>query len=186
MGERNPVVIILGLDADGKPHAARFTEAEAKAAATAADLMSYHAARVIDPELYALASNLPIGRLFNSGRALVPYVKRVVFDQLATLIEGEIKPAPRASDTAEMGAPIEGEESEDGGPPHDLWAAIEVGNTVLAKQPEGGEGWWEAIVVAVAGRGNVLSVRWRDWPDEKPFMVLRRGVALLHPRPEQN
>jgi hypothetical protein len=63
-----------------------------------------------------------------------------------------------------------------------LWAGLAVGDTVLA--PEFGqdgapEGWWEAILLAIAD--DVVTLCWRDDP-EFGFRRRRRDeLALLHP-----
>jgi hypothetical protein len=184
MPEPLPIVVVLGLDADGKPHAARFFESDAKGAASAATAMGYHAVRVTDAPLREVASTLPAGKLLDGGRAVVPFVKRDTFIKLATLVEGAIKPAPKATDKAEAGEPLAEDEPDDTGKPvYPLWSAVEIGAEVLAAK-DGVAGWWEANVVAVGGNGEVLTVRWRDAQTEPPFMVLRRKIALKHPLPK--
>src|SRR5688572_14247367 len=82
------IFVVLGRDAQGKPHASRFAEADADVAILAAGMMGYHAVRVEEPSLRALAASLPVGRIFSNGKARVPFVKRETFDQLATLLDG--------------------------------------------------------------------------------------------------
>ena len=57
------------------------------------------------------------------------------------------------------------------------WADIKPGSLVIA-QENFAEGWWEAIVVEVAG--DKLTLRWRDYPKFAPFIRSANQVALLH------
>src|SRR5215203_4198980 len=93
MTEINPLFVMLGRDAQGKPHAARFAGADAELASKAADLMGYDAVRVQQTELKGLAANLPVGKVFASGKAFVPFTKVETFDKLATLVENDSGPA---------------------------------------------------------------------------------------------
>ena len=57
-------------------------------------------------------------------------------------------------------------------------AETALGSVVLAPaDPD--DGWWEAIVVKVAG--DRLTLRWRDYPDEPLITRQRHRLALLHP-----
>jgi hypothetical protein len=65
-----------------------------------------------------------------------------------------------------------------GGLPGVRWADIEVGSLVLAAEGPG-EPWYEAVVVKAAG--DVLTLRWRDFPEYPQVVRRRHKVALLHP-----
>src|ERR671913_1208114 len=93
MTETSSIFVVLGRDAQGKPHASRFADADMDLAAKAADLMGYRAVRVEEPSLRALAANLPLGKVFASGKAFVPFTKAETFDRLATLVEDGSGPA---------------------------------------------------------------------------------------------
>ena len=56
------------------------------------------------------------------------------------------------------------------------WAEIQVGSLVLAHEGLK-EGWWEAVVTEM--RGDVLTLRWRDYPDLAAIARNRKEVALL-------
>ena len=43
-----PVLVLLGIDAEKKPHASRFAAADAAPAIQAAQLMGFHAVNVVD------------------------------------------------------------------------------------------------------------------------------------------
>src|SRR5918995_940049 len=89
MTETNAIFVVLGRDSQGKPHASRFSDADVGLALKAAELMGYHVVRVEEPSLKGIAANLPLGKVFASGKAFVPFTKAEIFDRLATLIDGE-------------------------------------------------------------------------------------------------
>jgi hypothetical protein len=64
------------------------------------------------------------------------------------------------------------------GDPAPDWGRIGPGSLVLATVAAG-EAWWESDVVAV--NDNLLTLKWRDFPDEPIFVRQRSRVALLHP-----
>ncbi len=59
------------------------------------------------------------------------------------------------------------------------WSAVVVGSVVLASDAKD-EGWWEAVVLALEG-GNMLRLRWRDYPEYDQFNRLITRVGLLPP-----
>lgn len=181
MTEKVPIIVVLGIDVDGRAHASRFEERDAQFVQRAAELMGFHVLRVPadNAELYAIAEALPLGKIFATGRAFVPFVARLAFDKLAALVEGDITVrAPRPIGAPDVSSAADAE-IDAGGVVDTLWSAVEIGSTVLATQPSDYDGWWESVVVAV--NGDDLTLRWRDGPPEKPFHVSRRNVALLHP-----
>src|SRR5438309_308249 len=183
MAEKVPILVVLGLDIDGKPHASRFAERDAPFVQRAAELMGFHAIRVPaeNEELYSLAEGLPLGKIFATGRAFVPFVARAAFDKLATLVEGGVTIEARAAAGVAPVYPLADIFTTEAVNTADtLWAKIEVGTVVLAAQPEvWGPGWWEGIVVSIDG--DNLTLRWMETPAEKSFRASRRNVALHHP-----
>lgn len=166
------MLVMIGLDANGKPHAARFGADVAEAAATAADAMSFHLVTVDDGALVELAGSLPEGRLFPTGKALVPFTARATFDRFAALVEGAIEPAPK-SETAKPRRPKRS-------PTAGASGRIEVGAVVLAHSAED-SAWYEAVVTGVSGGGDSVKLRWRDYPGTKPFTVPMAQVVLAPP-----
>src|SRR3954469_1252231 len=77
-----PALIVFGRDEAGKPHASRFSHADADLAERAAGLMGMRVLRVTGEEEIALAERLPAGRVFASGRAFVPFVAGSTFASL--------------------------------------------------------------------------------------------------------
>jgi hypothetical protein len=184
MSEKVPIIVVFGLDIDGKPHASRFEDRDASFVLRAAQLMGFHVVHVSpeNAELHAIAEGLPVGKIFASGRAFVPFVGRAAFDKLAALVEGGVNIEQRATSGAKPVHPLVAMLTSDAINTADaLWAKIAIGTVVLAAQPDPyGPGWWQSVVVAV--EGNDLTLRWVDDPAEKPFRLSRNDVGLRHPR----
>ncbi|TCV75920.1 hypothetical protein [Neorhizobium sp. S3-V5DH] len=182
----NPNVLLVGLDDQGRPHASWFGEDDGDAAAVAADLMDMAIIEVSNEELAAIAKALPRGKLFGSGKAFVPFVKRTVYDQLATYLDDDYLAAAAARVEAvatAAGSAGEGYAKASKGevPPRkpEDWSKIAVGDLVLATDdPE--EGWFDAIVIEQAGEDR-FRLRWSDWPDLPTFTRGVTEIALLHP-----
>lgn len=186
MPEKVPILVVVGVDIDGKPHASRFAEADAPLVARAAELMRFQMVRVSPgkEDLHGLAEQLPLGKIFASGRAFVPFVSRVVFDKLAPLVKAETKTRSsraigrkRAAASYPVAAVFEPAAVKTA---NMLWGKIEIGSVVLASQPDvWGPGWWEGVVIGL--EGDELILRWMDTPAEEAFRATRRDVALRHP-----
>jgi hypothetical protein len=183
MAEKVPILVVLGLDMADKPHAARFAERDAPYLQRAVELMGFHVIRVPpeNDELYGLAERLPLGKIFATGRAFVPFVAGAAFAKLATLVEGGVTIEQRAKSGAEPVQPLADMFTTEAINIADaLWAKIEVGSVVLAQQPDTyGPGWWESVVVGVDG--DDLRLNWLDESDHTEFHASRRDVALPHP-----
>jgi hypothetical protein len=183
MSEKVPILVVLGIDMSDKPHASRFAERDATFVVRAAELMGFHVIRVPadSTELHAIAERLPLGKIFATGRAFVPFVGRSAFDKLATLVEGGVTIEARAMSGALPVYPLADMFTTEAVNTADaLWAKVEVGSVVLAAQPDVyGPGWWEGVVVDV--NGDDLTLRWMDTPSEEPFHASRCDIALRHP-----
>ena len=193
--EAVPGLILFGRDERGRPHASQFAAAQAEAAARAATLMDLHTLIVTDTHR-TLASGLPQGRLFESGKAFVPFCSARVFaDLLAAAGLPNTPPVRAASKVAEApSAPTGGLGSAGapggaGGaakPPGDAvaadpWASITLGSVVLAKGDDE-DGYYAAKIIATkADRGLVLT--WVDYPDLLEFTRHRHDLGLLRPDP---
>jgi hypothetical protein len=184
VSEREPIVVVLGTGTDGKPHASRFAARDAPMVVRAAELMGFHVIEVAPDhdELHAIAEKLPAGKIFATGRAFVPFVARVAFDKLVTLVAGGVTTEQRFASGARPVYPLADMVTTDAITTADaLWAKVEVGTVVLvaADPEEYGLSWWEGVVVGVDG--DDLSIRWMDEPALEPFHRARRDVALRHP-----
>lgn len=182
-----PALIVFGPDKDGKPHASWFTEPDVVLATKAAGVMGMRTLTLTDEAAFAIAAQLPQGRVFASGRAFVPFVAKGVYARLSALAGSSAGIAPAEGPEAAGGpakSPNEPSDSkaQPGGESDRYprnWAAVAVGSLVLISEGEG-DGWYEAEVIE-AKAGGIYTLRWRDWPD-LPLLVRRREhMALLHP-----
>ena len=184
-----PNVIIVGRDDRDKAHASWFPESSAAAAREAAERMSMHAIDV-DKANRSLADKLPAGKLFESGLAFVPFVKREVHDALLATVSVEERDRIEAArlSAAATKAAARAEESVTAhteAPPilpgslPDDWSKIKVNSVVLASV-ERADGWWEALVIEDKG-DELLVLNWRGYTDWEPFLRRRDQLALLPP-----
>jgi hypothetical protein len=60
------------------------------------------------------------------------------------------------------------------------WDDVAVGHLVIAQESLG-DGWWEAIVLA--RDGDMLTLKWRDYPWQPNVLRHAGSVALLKPTP---
>ena len=168
--------VVLGLDSEKKPHAAKFSAADEVAVRKAAGAKGFKLGRAKTPEAAAAAQKLIEGRIFDSGKGLVPFCNPEVYEKLLKLLEVEDQPAnPIATPDKASPAPA----------PADPWAAIKMGSIVLCKDDERGadQSWWECAVTAVSKDNKILTVRWKNFPTLKPFAVKRSAVAILPSKP---
>jgi hypothetical protein len=82
MIETMPALVVFGLNAEGKPRAARFGEPDAELAIKAAAVLGYRAVRIGDAEILEA---LPDGDVFARGNGFIRRVSRSVFDKLFAL-----------------------------------------------------------------------------------------------------
>lgn len=180
---KTPVALILvGLDNQGKPHAASFTAEQADAATLAADIMEMASIEVQGDELLALAGSLPKGKLFESGKAFVPFTKRETYDRLATFLDADyLAAAAIRIEAAKVAAAESYAKASKGEPalrlPED-WSKLAVGDLVLATE-DPADGWWACEVIEMVDDDRVR-LRWRDFPEELPVTKKLTELALLH------
>jgi hypothetical protein len=150
-----PAIVVFGLDPTGKPKAATFPVHQADLVSKAASLMQLRILKIDSPELAQFAAQLPVGKIYASGHGFVPQVRTAIYDRLVQFAD----PAPAP------GLPA-------------TWDAIDVGHLVIARD-DLAAGWWEAIVIAKDG--DMLTVKWRDYPKQAPAVLHRAALALLKP-----
>src|SRR4051794_36277010 len=80
-----PALVVFGADRSGKPHAAWFTAEESEAARTAAGLSGYRVLALTTEAQMHVAAELSRGRLFENGRAFVPFVKAALYETLSQM-----------------------------------------------------------------------------------------------------
>ena len=191
----SPALVVYGQDDGGRPHASVFAESDADLAEKAAGLMGMRAFRLTDPDHLATVAGLPQGRVFASGKAFVPYTKKALYDRLTALggapepkpISQPARPLDRSAKTkvadgveladAKIGK-ADGDETAPAAASENRTNPLVVGTVVLA--PEVGASWWEAVVVAA--KGESVTLKWRDFPAERPFQRTRNQVAAMPDR----
>jgi hypothetical protein len=167
-----PELIVLGWDDEGKPRAARFPVGQADLVVKAATAMKLTVCKADGAALAELAKKLPNGRLYATGHGFVPPVGRSLYGKLVEQLQLAGQPVPRDADQANAELPARGLPA--------TWDDIAVGHMVIAHEAPK-EPWWAAIVVA--RDGDMLTLKWRDYPQE-PNVVRHAGaVALLKPTP---
>jgi hypothetical protein len=156
--------ILFGADEYAKPRAATFSAEDPALVAKAAETMFVRLVQITDPEVAEIATRLPAGRLHANGKGLVPYIKGDMYNELicATLANQAPEPNPDPS-------------------PQDLprsWDEIVPGHLVIARETLE-VGWWEAVVVERTG--DLVTVRYRDYPQYPPMVRHRSAIALISP-----
>lgn len=190
-----PSIIVFGLDAAQQPRAGWFSEKEAASATKAATQLGLQAWKVNAPLPNDLTSEIAKGSPAASGYMIVPKVKHAHLDQLIKIIvlsNGAKKHLPVLTeaekafakkfnhpDSAECERQLYAyayEKSQDRLP--EGWAGIKAGSFVLS-QYASDDSWYEAIVLERIG--NMLSIRWRDFPKYPPALRHCAAVAILTP-----
>ena len=176
MNSTQTVLVMLGLDKDQKTRAATFAIEDTEAAVKVASTMGLRLARAETPEAIAIAKQLPKGKMYGSGKTLLPLVRREVYDKLAKFVTPvDAKAAVPAAKAAEP--PAKPAVTAEPGF-KSAWQAIEVGATVLWRANKD-EGWFEAVVVALSADRKVLTLKWRDYPKLPQFNAKRFDVGVL-------
>jgi hypothetical protein len=171
-------VVLFGIDSHGKPKGARFGKDHADLAIKAASQLQLRILAGNDPKIADLATRLPVGRVHATGRTFVPFIRRDLYDKLvAAAPNGNPHPtSPPAGGSSATPGP-----KPPGGSSPNLpktWQEISVGDLVVAQEgPE--DGWYEAKVAEV--NGDMLTVRWRDYPRERQVERHRQRLGLLYP-----
>jgi hypothetical protein len=164
----SPDLIVLGRDEVGKPQAARFPANQLDQVAKAAKAMNLTVGKADGTALAELAKDLPSGRLFANGRGFVPPVKQSLYDKIVEQLKlaGQAVPGPTdVSVPAAPGLPVN-------------WDKVEVGQMVIGGE---GQAWYPAVVIA--RDGDMLTLKWRDYPQEPTVIRHAGAVALLKPNP---
>ena len=158
------VYVVLGTDEYAKPRAARFSGEDPELLAKAAASMYLRLVEVTEPDVAEIAAKLPAGRLHANGKGLVPFIKGDLYNELlfATLATELVKANPDPA-------------------PQDLprtWDGLVPGHLVIARETLE-VGWWEAIVIERTG--DLVTVRYRDYPQYPPMVRHRSAIALITP-----
>jgi len=110
-------------------------------------------------------------RTFSNGRGFVPNVRQSLYSEIIATLA--VKPqAAVGKDKDELPVAT--------GLPR-TWDEIAPGHLVIAQEALE-YGWWEAIVLARTG--DMLTLRFRDYPKLPKFARHRTAVALMSPPAE--
>lgn len=172
-------VVLFGIDSHGKPKAARFGKEDASLAIKAANQLQLKVLAGDDPKVAEIVARLPVGRVHATGRTFVPFIRRDLYDKLvAAAPNGNGHPT---SPPASGGASAAGSGAPGGSAPNlpRNWQEIGLGDLVVAQESLE-DGWYEAIVVEAAG--DMLTLRWRDYPRERRVVRHRLRLGLLYPK----
>jgi hypothetical protein len=186
----NPV-FAFGLDENGKPRGARFSQGLNDQLVSVALDMNCRVVQNHSAALTALGMKLPVGRVYASGKAFIPNIRRDLYDKLEAArqqpperIEGLtpinlFKEQPPASEPSDKPATVPCVSPMVSGLPKS-WEAIAPGHLVLAFEGPG-EGYWESVVVS--REDEILTLHYRDYPKVKNFQRHITTVALINPGP---
>jgi len=156
------VYVLFGADEYAKPRAARFSAEDPGLLAKAAEAMHLGLVEATDPDVAEVAATLPAGRLHANGKGLVPYIKGDIYMELGLAVIGYGAPQAHREPTAQ-----------------DLpgtWDDVAPGHVVLAREILEC-GWWEAVVIERTG--DLVTVRYRDYPEYQPMVRHRSAIALI-------
>jgi hypothetical protein len=116
-----------------------------------------------------------------SGKAFVPFVRRDLYDKLiAAAGNGNGSSPVRLTGSHAGGAATANPPNGNPNLPRS-WHEIGLGDLVVAQQTLE-DGWYEAIVIEV--NGDMLTLRWRDYPRERKLVRHRLRVGLRYPGPQ--
>jgi hypothetical protein len=174
-------VVLFGIDSRGKPKAARFGKAAAGLAIKAADQLQLRVIAGDDPKIADFAGRLPVGRVHATGKTFVPFVRRDLYDKLIAAAGNGNGASPVRLTGSQAGAAATATSPNATPNLPRSWDGIGVGDLVVAQESVE-DGWYEAVVLEV--NGDMLSLRWRNFPRERRLVRHRRRVALLYPGPQ--
>jgi hypothetical protein len=187
-------LFVLGLDENGKPRGARFAELKDNITSAAMDMNC----RVLinQPEAVSdIAMKLPAGRIYASGKAFIPNIRRDLYDKIseAARIVAEKSDAEIETGAAEQSIVVKSVIDQADAAPAEArcvspvtsglprsWETIGVGHMVVFHESPD-DGWWEGIVIK--REGDLLTLRLRDFPKQGTFVRHINTVALVNPGP---
>jgi len=169
------ILVVLGLDGDKKPRAAKFDVADEKTVRKAAAAQGLKIGRPKTDEAVEIATRLVDGKIFSCGKGLMPLVNAETYEKLLKLLEIE---DPKIDPVASKATPSHAKPSVSVGAT-DPWSNITVGTVVLSKDTsQSGGGWWPAKVTKISDDKNFLTVVWLGFK-MPPIVVKRSAIAIL-------
>jgi hypothetical protein len=176
-------LFVLGLDG-GKPRGARFAE-RTDMAVNAALNMGLSCIYPASAAFTELAAKLPRGRVYASGKAFVPNVRRDVYDKLVAIAEAasddSVVHRAVSSATTRASPRVACVSPALPGLPRS-WDGVGIGHMVLVHESPS-DGWWEAVVVS--RDDEILTLKFRDYPKQPTFVRHISTIALVNPGPAE-
>ncbi len=134
--------------------------------------------------LARLAARLPEWRLKPDGGPLLTILTDALWEELRAVAAPEAERPDQQPAAPDGGGAGEAATAERLALAEPLWAALAVGDTVLARDfDRDGEfaGWWEAVALAPF-EGDGFTLAWRDPPEQGRLIRRRRTeLAPVHP-----
>jgi hypothetical protein len=186
-------LFVFGLDENGKPRGARFPQCNDDIVNAALNMKCWVISST-PAEFVPFGMKLPVGRIYASGRAFIPNIRRDLYDKLhATKGDKagflQVETDDDKKPTAEAGAAQWAEPASQSevacvspvfpGLPRS-WDSVGVGHMVLVHESPA-DGWWEALVLS--REAEVLTLRFRDYPKQPTFVRHISTIALVNPGP---
>lgn len=180
-------VFVYGLDSSGKARGARFPQLRDDIIKAAIELNCFFVTNA-PPAFAGIGAKLPVGRIYSSGKAFVPNVRRDLYDRLVEagrdiakrgVIENDSNGAVKEKDHKK---PTQNASAQPASPvaytlpPN--WKGIDTGHLVIALDNPS-DGYWPAVVLS--RDQDVLTMKWRDYPKQQSFIRHVHDVALLQP-----
>lgn len=176
-------MFVFGQDETGKPRGARFADT-LDGTATVCLNMGLKVVATIPTEMTEIVAKLPLGRVYSSGKAFVPNIRKDLYEKIVASFakssedgNDRVLQLPRElkdqSEQTQCISPITS------GLPRS-WETIGSGHMVLIHESPT-DGWWEAVVEA--RDGEILKLRYRDYPKLPTFSRHINTVALVNPGP---
>jgi hypothetical protein len=174
-----PAIVLYGHDDAGRPRAAYFEARDLELARKAADTLRLTTVEIANLDQAEVAAALPAGRIFASGRGLVPFVRKELFARWTALLPSGV-PADANSPEVLVGASASKTTGSTSMPSLPTsWSDIGTGHLVVAQDSQPENGWAEANVLRASN--DLLTLRWTMPPNKRFVTRNRASVALLCP-----
>ena len=142
----------------------------------AAELMGLKVYKASSPDVAEVAKKLPVGRLYANGRGFVPNVRQDLYSDLVVALAARTAAGgagPGTTTRTASRSPVACR-----GPGTRSRLAISSSRKSCLDN-----GWWEAIVLD--RKDDMLTLRFRDYPQLPKFFRHRTAIALMSPASDQ-